>query len=123
MIVYEGFFINEELPHTLEKDIKDKHITTIFRPKTTNDDLYGITAVFEVIGYGINDDNEGYLVKMMSVNADEEKAKRLWDIYNQIEVPHITLSVSQTGKPINTRYLSFEPTDSRTLIGIYKGYC
>mgnify|MGYP007092188125 CR=1 FL=1 len=118
-VIYEGFFVTEKLNSKLKKDIKDKHITTEFRPEITHEHLIGLHAKFEVVGYGINDDNEGYKVRLISCDN-----KELVDLYRKIDIPHITLSVSETGKPVNTRYLDFHETDSfviDTVFNCWKG--
>ena len=101
-IIYEGFFITDELHGKLEKDIQFKHITTEFRPKVTHEHLYGIEAGFVVIGYANDNNNEGlYISKMTSSD------KELENLFNNIKVPHITLSISATGKPVDTAKLNF----------------
>ena len=103
-IIYEGFFITGNLDSKLEKDIQFKHITTEFIPKITHENLYGTEAIFELIGYGNDNKNEGYKVRLFKIDNDE-----LENIYNKIEIPHITLSVSATGKPVDTAKLNFFP--------------
>lgn len=121
MIHYEGFFITEELPHTLARDIEKKHITTEYKPAKTNDGLYGITADFEIIGYGNDGMNEGYKVRLVKIYAQDDQAELLRALYNQIAVPHITLSLAEGAKAVNTRYLDFKPTESRVVSGVFRG--
>ena len=109
-IIYEGFFVANVLPATLENNIWYKHITTEFRPKITHEYLYGTEAIFEVTGYGNDGNNEGYSVKLIETDSEELK-----DIYNNIEVPHITLSVSANGKPVNTAKLNFNPINTSSV--------
>lgn len=107
-IIYEGFFIIDELHGNLEKDIQFKHITTEFRPKVTHEHLYGTEATFMVDGYANDNINEGLSVYLKSCNSNELKEIIIDKIYNgDIKIPHITLSVSATGKPINTSKLNF----------------
>ena len=106
-IIYEGFFIIDELHGNLEKDIQFKHITTEFRPKVTHKHLYGTEATFTVDGYANDNINEG-----LSVYLDKCDNVELKNIINNIyksniKIPHITLSVSSTGKPVNTSKLDF----------------
>ena len=122
-IIYEGFFVANTLLTSLEKNIWYKHITTEFRPKITHEYLYGTEAIFEVTGYGNDGNNEGYSVKLIETDSEELK-----DIYNNIEVPHITLSVSANGKPVNTAKLNFNPINAssvrliiRTTFGGFNG--
>ena len=116
-MIYEAFFIQEQLDSTLEKDIQNKHITTEFRPKQTHQDLYGKTATFKVIGYGNDDKNEGFKVEMVS--CEDVALKELFD---NIPLPHITLSVSNDGKPVNTAKLDFQPVNGQIVTGKFGGF-
>lgn len=121
-IHYEGFYIPGELPSTLDRDIKEKHITTEYKPEKRHEHLYGLTAMFEVVGYGNDGKNEGYKVALRKIFADEAQEAELREIFEQIPVPHITLSVAEGAKPVNTRYLEFSPIESKTIIGFFKGF-
>lgn len=71
----------------------------------------------EVIGYGADDDNEGLLVRLKSANPKLQKK------FEEIEKPHITLSISQKGKAVNTRFLDFKPIEKPfSFTMIYGGY-
>ena len=118
-VIYEAFFVMNELNSKLEKDIQYKHITTEFKPTTTHEHLYGLEATFIVTGYGNDGINEGYSVKLLSCENDE-----LRELYNNISIPHITLSISNEGKPINTSKLNFissSPDIIKTKFGGYIG--
>ena len=117
--IYEGFFVKEDLPSKLAKNIEYKHITTEFKPAHPHEDLYGITAKFAIIGYGNDDKNEGYLVKLVSCESDE-----LVELFNSISVPHITLSTSTSidGKPVNTKNLEFKPFDGDVITATFGGF-
>ena len=110
-IIYEGFFIINELDSRLEKDIENKHITTEYRPKKSHEHLYGERATFAITGYGCDGQNEGYSVTLLSCDNEE-----LVNLFNQIPVPHITLSVSREGRPKDTCNLTFEDYRSNTII-------
>lgn len=101
-VIYEGFFVIDNLDHELQKDIENKHVTTEFRPANSHEHLYGTEATFIVTGYGNDSVNEGYSVKLAHCDNDE-----LIELYNNIAIPHITLSVSLEGKPVNTANLEF----------------
>lgn len=116
-IVYEGFFVQGSLDSTLSKDIEYKHITTEFRPAITHEHLYGQQAKFIVTGYGNDEVNEGYTVEMISCDSDE-----LRELYENIALPHITLSTSAEGKPANTKNIEFEPTEEFTILTKFGGY-
>ena len=115
--IYEGFFIKEDLHGKLAKNIEYKHITTEFKPRHPHEDLYGITARFAITGYGNDDNNEGYLVKLVSCESDE-----LVELFNNISVPHITLSTSIDGKPVNTKNLEFKPFDGGIITATFGGF-
>lgn len=102
-VIYEGFFIIDKMDSNLDKDIEFKHITTEFRPTKTHEHLYGTMATFTITGYANNGINEGCSVALKSCDNDE-----LVDLFNNISVPHITLSVSNEGKPVNTKNLNFK---------------
>ena len=103
-MMYEGFFVYDRLTGRLARDISNKHVTTEFRPAKSHESLYGKRAIFRVIGYANDGKNEGYKVELVSCEARE-----LEDLYKAIPVPHLTLSVSEDGKPVNTARLNFQP--------------
>lgn len=70
------------------KNIENKHITNEFRPNKSHEELYGCEAKFIVTGYGNDGVNEGYKIKLISCKSDD-----LIKLYNNIVIPHITLSV------------------------------
>ncbi len=92
------------------------HITFHYRPQTVDKTLFGTKIIVTIIGYGFDEQNEGLLV---TLNSDNEKIN---DMIQQIPVPHITLSISDDGQAVNTRYLSFEKTDPIEIIGSYGGF-
>ena len=116
-MIYEGFFIQDNLESTLEKEVVNKHITTQFRPKQTHEELYGKKATFNIVGYGNDGVNEGFLVQLVSCNDQELK-----QLFDEIPVPHITLSVSNIGKPVNTAKLNFKSVNGQTITGIFGGF-
>lgn len=116
-VIYEAFFITENLASSLSKDIEYKHITTEYRPSKTHEHLYGKEATFLIYGYGNDNINEGYCVKMISCEDDE-----LRELYKSIAIPHITLSVSEEGKPVNTSKLVFEQTIDKVIKCKFGGY-
>lgn len=116
-VVYEAFFVQGSLDSKLAKDIEFKHITTEFKPAKSHEHLYGQQATFVVTGYGNDEVNEGYKVKLVSCESDE-----LRDLYEAIPIPHITLSVSPEGKAVNTKNLDFGPTDEFTVLTKFGGF-
>ena len=129
-IIYEGFFIPEELQKlilrgSLEKEIEFKHITTSFKPEKPKTWLYGITERFYITGYANDGINEGVSVQndWEDDNNTEFLAWDVWDDYFKTANPHITLSVSKDGKPVNTKNLKFNPIISTFKIDmIYGGF-
>jgi hypothetical protein len=118
-MIYTALFINEEDRRTsrLDKTIEFQHITHQFRPKTVDERLFGQQATLKVVGYGINEENEGYLVEI--VEASEE----LREAFASVEVPHITIGISNSGKAVNTRYLEFEEIEPFEIVATYGGFC
>lgn len=116
-VIYEAFFIQDNLESKLSNDVEYKHITTEFRPSKTHEHLYGKMATFNVYAYGNDDINEGYAVKMISCDDNE-----LWEIYNGVDIPHLTLSTSAEGKPINTVKIEFEFIDNFTITTKFGGF-
>ena len=116
-IVYEAFFVQNTLPSKLSKDIEFKHVTTEYKPAISHEHLYGQQATFVITGYGNDEVNEGYSVKLVSCESDE-----LRELYEAIPVPHITLSISPEGKAVNTKNLEFGPTDEFTVLTKFGGF-
>ncbi len=117
-MIYEAFFIQENLESTLEKEVINKHITTSFRPKNTHKELYGKEAIFNIVGYGNNNVNEGFKVELVSCEDE-----RLRELFNNINIPHITLSISKMDKAVDTAKLDFNPVDTvQTVTGKFGGF-
>ena len=116
-VVYEAFFVQGPLVSKLSKDIEFKHITTEFKPAVSHEHLYGQQATFVITGYGNDEVNEGYGVKLVSCESDE-----LRELYETISVPHITLSISSEGKASNTKNLDFGSTDEFIILAKFGGF-
>ena len=116
-VIYEAFFVPGQLNSKLSKDIEFKHITTEFKPAKTHEHLYGQQATFMVTGYGNDEVNEGYRVKLVSCESDE-----LRELYEAIPIPHITLSISPEGKAVNTKNLDFKPIDEFIVFTKFGGF-
>lgn len=127
-VIYTGAFVDsKELEHKLEeygvertklwRQIKDAHVTFQFRPADVDESLFGLPVDIRVIGYGVNTQNEGLLVEVTCANETVQK------LCDKVEVPHITLSVSEDGKPVNTRYVGFAPIKTPfTIRGVYDAF-
>jgi len=96
--------------------IEHPHITFAFRPEKADESLFGLPVSVKVTGYGNNGENEGLRVELCQA---DERIRAMWEA---IALPHITVSVSQTGESVNTRWLSFAPVeDGPVLHGIFGG--
>lgn len=108
--------IKELKPKPLYRIIERPHITFEYKPLSVDETLFGEKILVRITGYGNNGENEGLKVELFSENP------KIQEMVGRIEVPHITLSVSEKGEPVNTRFLSFEPTSPIEIIGVYGGY-
>ena len=124
-IKYVGIFFNKvEVYAKAGSQISDErlsrqvcypHITLLYKPSQINYDLFGKKNVFTVIAYGNDGINEGFLVSWKNGDAEVKS------IFDQITIPHITLSVSLHGKQINTRYLEYEKIEPFEIEGLFGG--
>ena len=132
-IIYTGLFIDpknlyEMFPPKLDHSIRDPHVTVAFRPDSSKVllDSLGSNAKIEVVGYGNDGQNEGLLV---NVKTDDPAIQKALD--NVIEpdkngelkhIPtHITLSIANGAKAVDTRNLEFQKIDNPVSItGSYR---
>ena len=121
-IYYSGLFLDfdymwEKIRHITDgrygRVIKRPHITIQFRPENQDYSLVGTRAEVIVTGYGYDDENEGLSVK---IETDNEELKALCE---SVEVPHITLTVTEDGHSVNTRYVDFYPVPVVRLTAVY----
>lgn len=119
-VVYCGIFF-DKFPYkgVLAKQIQNIHVTHMYRPMPMkiNPSFFGKEVRATIHGYAIDVNNEGFLV---SLHCDDEA---LADALKEIAVPHITISVSESGKPVNTGKLSFRPTNEFVVTGKYGAFC
>lgn len=117
-MIYAGIFLNEDdqFVGSLDKTIEHQHVTIAFKPDKRTQDIImnhlGETVELMVEGYGCDDDNEG--LKVMIFDWASMGLKPLFD---NIDIPHITISVSETGKPKDTAKLEFENTPAFFIVG------
>lgn len=127
MVKYEYvgcFFDYEELSekvkgirqNPLECEKMKPHVTFEYAPSSVDTTLFGEEVFVTIIGYGNNGENEGVQVVLSCKN------QQLKTIAQKIEVPHITLSVSSTGKAVNTKCLKFEKVEPLSIVGYYGGH-
>lgn len=118
-VIYNALFVdNEERKKLLtigskhlSKIIAEPHVTLHFRPTAENtySNLWGGKATLKVVGYANDGKNEGVLVK---VKAEDPLLQVLFD---SVKTPHITISVSDDGKPVDTAKLDFQLCDPITV--------
>ena len=111
-VVFAGLFVDPEKLHDkakprLERVIKNPHVTTSFKPgaRQLNLDELGTGARIIATGYGNDGKNEGLLVK---IEADDPAIQEACDA---LKKPHITLSVSKDGSPVDTSRIKFVPLE------------
>ena len=122
--LYIGAFVNNEelynkctnIGSRLSKLIDSLHVTFQFKPEEINELLFGEELLIKVVGYGADKNNEGLFVE---VNTNNPELKKLID---KVEVPHITLSISEKGRAVNTRFLSFKAIEPFYIKGLFGGY-
>ena len=135
-IIYAGLFVDptylyDKFPPTLAHRIRDPHVTTAFRPGVEKLLLgsLGSNADIRAVGYGNDGQNEGLLVE---VTADDPAVQKIID--ERIEPDetgklrsfpvHITLSIADNAKAVNTRNLDFRPLPTPVdLTGVYQLFC
>lgn len=100
----------------LEKAIAFPHVTFKYRPAEVDESLFGEKLAIRIVGYGIDGSNEGVRVELSTENAAISR------MIGCIAVPHITLSVSGTGKPVNTKFLRFSSAEPFEIVGYFGGY-
>lgn len=101
----------------LSHEIEDTHITFKYKPRRVDKSLFGTPIRVTITKYGCDKENEGLLVKLSSEDP------RINEMISHIPKPHITLSVSDTGRAVNTRYLDFVDIPETCITGRFGGYC
>lgn len=99
--IYWGLFFDQKLGYSLECPVEDPHVTFGFKTPMPAE-LLGKKATVTVIGHGCDGRNQAVMVDL-----DCE----CWDVYQGAQVPHITLSTSKDGKPVDSADLDFEQWD------------
>lgn len=101
----------------LSNTIQNPHVTFTYKPTRVNENLFGIPIKFEVIGYACDGKNQGLQVRAVTIHNS------LQEEYNEIPHPHITISVSEDGKPVDTGKLNFQPVEKPFyIIGKYGAF-
>ena len=117
-VKHQDFYtaIKEIRKNPLENDIENPHITFTYKPIDVNQSLFGKPIQIVIVGYGNDGENEGLRVQLHSSNS------LLQAMIEQLDVPHITISVGNEGKPVNTKKLLFEEIEPIEMIGKYGGF-
>ncbi|MBQ3194773.1 MAG: hypothetical protein IJB59_14525 [Oscillospiraceae bacterium] len=123
-IKYIGCFFEPELlkrslenyeRQKLSKEISYPHVTFAYRPEEIPAMLFGQRVTVRAIGYSCNGENEALLVEF--VNLPES----LKAYTKNIAVPHITLSIAESAKAVNSYKLDFKPIAPFSLVGVFGG--
>ncbi|MBP3922804.1 MAG: hypothetical protein J6D27_07560 [Ruminiclostridium sp.] len=121
-IHYTGLFIDfdymwSKIGHITrgryERVVKRPHITFLYKPDVSDYSLVGEEATVVVTGYGYDDENEGLSVRVETDNY------KLLKLYNDIETPHITLTVAADGHTVNTKNVEFYPVPVIRMKAVY----
>jgi len=127
-IVYTGVFFNlSELFNKfnanigeprLARIIENPHVTFAYQPKEINPALFGELVTFRVIGYANDGKNQGLQVELV------DAAQSVREEYYKIETPHITVSIGEGCRAVNTAHLDFRPIENPfTISGFFGGLC
>ena len=123
--IYTGAFIDQRILLGAVKSIKGDrlakliefpHVTFQFKPETVPTPLFGEKVYVRVVGYGNDGKNEGLKVEAFAANP------LLADMINEIPVPHITVSTSADGKPVDTAKLNFHRVEPFFMEMTFGGY-
>lgn len=115
MVIYEGIFFDDDTVNFIRKlekrplaiPINEVHCTFKFRPRDDEifDELVGKEIELSIIGYGCNGNNSGFEVELP---ADIMHYYINYDKSGKLNRPHITVSLSQGAKSLNTKNLKFD---------------
>ena len=98
--------------HNHSRIVENVHCTFAFRPTAEQIAEFlpyvGKRFDLSVVGYGADEQNSGFSV---SIPSD------LLYLYHGSIQPHITTSLADDGRAVNTGKLSFSPIDSFSVVG------
>ena len=131
MVIYEGIFFDEEVSNiirvleveSLEKSVKNLHCTFKYKPKYEEifDVIVGKEFFVEIVGYGNDGENSGFEIVLPEelhkyyINYEGEDE-------NILTIPHITVSLKEGAKAVNTKNLKFKPLGTPVKIKGTFGY-
>ena len=110
-MIYAGVFFDKDVietlaPEKLEKTIQFPHVTFKFRPSKEEAEIFqqlkGEKVDVYIFNFKKNEENAGFYVAKI-----ETENEMIQNLFLEIPCPHITTSVSENGKPVNT-YKLFE---------------
>ena len=124
MVKYEGLFFDEETEkfiHSIEENrlefVNDRiHCTFQYQPTNEEifNDIVGKEYEIEIIGYACDGNNSGFEIKLPDELNKKKKKKDT--------IPHITASIKEGAKSINTKDLNFKKLDNPVKIFGKFGY-
>ena len=124
-VIYQGFFVDPESENELEKiegdrklqqDVPDKHITFRFMPKEKDllpPQILGQEYKLRIMGYGNDGKNSGFSVEL---------PEGLREFYKGAEQVHITTSLAEGAKAVDTGKLEFKKLETPIAITGKMGY-
>lgn len=113
-VIYQGIFFNDEAIITMANNplsnvVKNMHITFSFKPTVLfPKEVVGQRFDIKVIGEGCDGQNHGFLVEI------PEELKRY---YKGSKQPHITVSLADGAKAVNTSNIEFKTIEPFTISG------
>lgn len=123
--IYIGcFFQREEFysavagirKNKLEREIADPHVTFKYKPDKVDTALFGVPVKAVVTGYANDGKNEGVSVRLSCAVPE------IQEMTESIAVPHITIALSGSGEPVDTKKLNFLPVPPVEITGLFGGY-
>lgn len=127
MIAYIGCFIdqtellgemlkyNQSSQH-LAHLIDYPHVTLAYAPDNCYKELFGEKVKIEVYSYGNDKRNEGLGVRVKTNNIIIAK------MVNCVKAPHITVSIADGARPVDTSDLKFVEIKPFELTGLFGGF-
>lgn len=97
----------------LSRVIGHPHVTFCYKPQSVPYEFFGQEVKLRVVGYGCDGMNEAFLVEFESV------PQNLLPLTKAITTPHVTISVSDTAEPVNSKYIHFRPIESFTVSAVF----
>ena len=132
MVTYEGIFFEGDAaelirflePVHLKRPIDKLHCTFKYRPSDNEvfDDIVGTEAEITIVGYGCDNNNSGFEITFPDellpyyLNCDKSDPSK-------VTIPHITVSLAEDAKAVNTKNLKFEKLSTPIVVKGRLGYC